>query len=418
MADLGPDASVPNGTPVDAVLARPVDRREPPACSARAPVCVHRGTSDPVSALETLDALELAYRRLVFAMELPAPLSDWGKGGSDALDLYLDPSATEPLRTDHDDGPGGAFDSVPAFCLAAPAHGALLARAAVQCVSEAIAWRLDAAESPSTRRAFATSLWWEIGSPTSLDVEAVARVQAEPERALIEQTESTRSEGDALAFEFLDERRGTESPGALPTALLSASAQATPAGALLWRNEPDVFDVLRHTFGPGLGGLAKLWRDLAVSRAALPGDEPPLPALLWSKGFATPRVDWTLAASSLPRNVACAHEVAPTGSVYVRLDLDRWDDKSTLGLRASWEPHAAFAWTVVRIDGAGRDIGHLDVPFAEGESSAEARVVRIDGARALLFVGTNVGGLGKADTFDPDVVPVEPSGCELYFARL
>jgi hypothetical protein len=379
---------------------------------------VHRRTSDPITALETLDAMESAYRRLVLAMELPAPLGDWGRGGSDALDLYLDPGATDALRTDHDDTPSSMFDSVPAFCVAAPAHGAALARIAVQCVSEAIAWRLDAAESPATRRAFATSMWWEIGSPTSADVEAVARVQAEPERALVEQTLGERSEGDALAFEFLDARRGTASPGALPAAMLSASVQSTPAQSRLWRNEPDVFDVLRHTFGPNLGGLAKLLRDLAVSRAALAGDAATLPALLWSGRFATPRQDWTIAASSLPRNLACAHEVEPTGSVFVRLDLDRWDDKATLGLRATWESHAAFAWTVVRLDASGRDVSHLEIPFAEGETSAEARVVRFDGAHALLLVGTNVGGLGKADSFDPDVAPVEPSGCELYFARL
>jgi hypothetical protein len=363
-------------------------------------------------------ALETAYRQLVHAMGLPAPLGDWSRGGSDALDLYLDRDAPQPLRSDHEEVIADPFDSAPAFCVARPAHGVAARRIATRCIGEAIAWRLDPAESPSMRRAFAAALWWEIGAPTSDDLDALSQVQSDPERALIEQAASSRSDGDALLFVFLHARRGVGGPGVLPTAMFSASAQTTPAGDWRWHNEPDLFDVLRHSVGPKLGGLAQFLRELAVTRAFLGTGDGRLPTLAWTGGFAAPRIDWTIAASSLPRNLACSRDVEPTGSVYMRLELDRWDSKATLGLRASWEAHAAFAWTVVRLDAAGRDVGQLDVPFAEGETSAEAQVVRFDDTRTLLFVGTNVGGLGKSGTFDPDLTPLEPSGCELYLARL
>src|SRR6185503_12536612 len=142
-----------------------------PACSFRAPVCVHpTETIGTDTALGALDALESAYEKLVFALGLPAPLPDDGRGGSDALDLYLAPSDrtargfervhvfAEPRR------PGG-FDSAPGFCVVAADPDVLAERAATLCVGEALALRLDPAETPHTRRAFATELWWLVGAP-------------------------------------------------------------------------------------------------------------------------------------------------------------------------------------------------------------------------------------------------------------
>ena len=79
------DPLLPKGAPFAAQRERP--HSVGAACSARVPVCVQR-TADGSApqALQALQALELAYERLVFALRLPAPLADDGHGGSDALD--------------------------------------------------------------------------------------------------------------------------------------------------------------------------------------------------------------------------------------------------------------------------------------------------------------------------------------------
>lgn len=292
-------------------------------------------------------------------------------------------------------------------------------RAATLCVAEAIALRLDPAETPHTRRAFATGIWWTVGLPTSLDVEAVDRVQRAPHRAVMDRELSWTSEGSAIWFEYLEASLGAASPGVLSTALLSASAQVTPAGAAEWHNEPDTYDVLLHTFGESEQRMAQTLGDFAVSRAFAgdrdDGEHPA--AVAWAGSYAAPTFDWVLSFSKLPKRVRLT-PVEPTGAALVWLDLDRVPPSTTLAFQAEWEPPAKFRWQLVKLDADGHELGRIDVPFQERERQAEARIVDLEGVSALIVVGAHLERVDVDHPFDPDVAPFEPHSALVYLVAL
>jgi hypothetical protein len=396
-----------------------------PACSFRAPVCVHpTGSLEPREVLSTLDALEQAYERLVRVLGLPAPLPDDGRGGSDALDLYLVPSdrtarAFERVHTVTEARRFGGFDTAPGYCVAAADAGVLAERAATLCVGEAIALRLDPGETPHLRRAFATELWWLVGAPTNFDFEAVDAVQRVPWRALGERELSPRSEGSALFFDYLESSLGAGSPGTLSAALLSASAQVTPPEAATWHNEPDAFDVLRHTLDESEHRVAELLGDFAIARA-FAGDRDDGQhglSLAWAGTFGAPSFDWVIPFTKLPKRVRLT-PVEPTGAAFVWLDLDRAPGTTTLGFQAEWEPPAEFRWQLVKIDADGNEMGRIDVPFQERQTTVEARVVDLTGARAVLVVGAHLERVDLDHPFDPDVAPFEPHAALVYLVAM
>jgi hypothetical protein len=407
------------------IVARTRPAASLPACSFRAPVCVHPTPGvTPAAVLETLDALERAFERLVGALGLPAPLADGGRGGSDALDLYLVPSdrtaqGFERLRAWSEPRRFGGFDAAPGFCVASADAGILAERAATLCVGEAVALRLDPAETPHTRRAFATELWWLTGAPTSLDFEAVDAVQRAPGRALGERELSVRSEGAALFFDFLEAYLGAGEPGSLSAALFAASAQVTPAGAAVWHNEPDAFDVLLHTFDESEHKMAQMLGELAVARA-FGGDRDDgqhALSLGWAGTFGDPTFDWVLALSKLPKRVRLS-PVEPTGAAFVWLDLDAPTAGKTLAFQAEWEPPAEFRFQLVKLDADGNEMGRIDVPFQERQTKVEARIVDLEGARAVVVVGAHLERVDLDHPFDPDVAPFEPHSALVYLVTL
>jgi hypothetical protein len=415
------DPDLPSGTELRTAV-RPETSESARACSTRFPLCVHPhpGVSN-AAILATLDAAELAYERLVVVLGLPAPLRDQA-GGSDALDLYLaprDPSA-DPLRVFGEPLELGTFDRAAAFCELAESDGILLERATTLCVAEAIALRLDAAETPHVRRAFATSLWWSVGSPTTLDYEAIAEVQSHPERSILRRERDASSEGAALLFEYLEQTRAESEPGTLPAALLSASAQKTPSGAFRFDNEPDYVDVLRHTLGDQRSRLVALFRDFSVARTFVGArdDGLHLPSLGWSGRFGVAPFDWIIPLSSLPRRVLLSKPVEPSGAALIWLDLDQAPDGLTLGFQADWEAPVAFAWAFVRIAEDGSELSRVDVPFQQRATSVEARLTELQGARAVAIIGTFLDEVSLEHPFDPDVEPFEPHSATVYLVRL
>lgn len=415
------DPRLPSGAAVAFTPRPPATER---ACSVREPLCVHapRGISATLI-LEALASFEHAYRTLTRGLELPPPLRDFDGGGPE-LDLYL----TSPERT----APGFArvhvfpdavrdagFDRSSAFCTAmADDDRALVARAAALCVGEAIALRLDAAETPDVRRAFATELSWLAAPPTSLDFEAVSEVQAHPGRAIAARDLSPASEGRALFLEYLETKLGTGAPGELSTALFAASAQTTPPSAHTWHNEPDWFDVVRHTNGDTEAKTATLLGDFAVARAFLGEREDGrhLPSLSWTGRFGDAAFDWTIPFKTLPRRVRLT-PLEPTGAALVWLDLTGAPQNITLGMRAEWEPPAEFQWTLVTV-GKDGELTRLEVPFQERETLAEARLVNIHDARAVIVAGTHLERVDGDHPFDPDVEPFEPHGGSVYLVEL
>jgi len=374
----------------------------------------------PTTALRALRALEDAYARLIVVLQLPRPAPDAGRGGNDALDLYLTRDGEADVRVGSEPRVTGRFDRAAGYCVLGSADRALLERSASVCVGENIALALDPAETPHLRRAFATHLWLATGHPTSVDVERLDDLQARPESALARRERTPSSEAGALLFEYLDQRRGLRNAGELATSLFSVGVGKTEPRAWLWDNTTDIFDALRRDLDDKPRDIAKLFLDLAVARAFL-GDREDgahLPRLEWLGRFGRPRFDWSIPFSTLPRRVAAKHPVDPTGAIYIWLALDKVPEGAELGFQAEWEAPATFQWSLVRIGADGQELGRLDAPFVERGTKVEQTLVDLEGAAGIIVVGTNLGGVDLAHPFDPDLEPFEPRGCTVYLAKL
>jgi len=414
------DPRLPTGAPLPATEPRPQVAAS--LCSFTRPVCVH-ATSGAASSslLEALSVLERAYERIILSLRLPAPLGDHDAGGSDALDWYLDAGAVELVAVQEPLLPG-RMDSAAIFCRGGAPSGALLERQAALCVGEALASSLDAGESPAARHGLALELWWITGQKTSLDVQEVDDAQRHPEQPLAE--DSMRAPGAtgrfALLLEMLETTRSAASPGVLSASMVSAAASRTPAQAATFDDEPDVFDVLRHSLDEELPRYADLLVDFALRRA-LAGDRDDgtrLPGLAFAGAFARPRYDWVIPFSTLPRRVLSGVPIAPSGAELIWVELDDAPLGAIIGFRAEWEAPVAFQWRLWLVDRAGREVRRIDVPFQERGTAADARVLRLDGAKAIVIAGVNLGGVDLAYPFDPDIQPFEPSACTVYLVSM
>jgi hypothetical protein len=173
-APVALDPWLPTGSPVFTAVVRPAQGQEPAACSLSYPLCVHRVGVPGQTAHAVLQALEKAYEQLVLAMGLPSFLPDFGRGGTDGLDVYVRAGNRLELSVSYDCPELDFADRAAAFCVLDLPANAGLDRVATQCVGEAIALRLDASESPHTRRGFATHLWFAAGQPSAADSQSRA----------------------------------------------------------------------------------------------------------------------------------------------------------------------------------------------------------------------------------------------------
>lgn len=405
------DPRLPTGERLPATAARP--RSVAARCSFVRPVCVHATSlaAEPTLAA-ALSAMEAAYERTVLTLGVPAPLGDDEHGGNDSLDFYVAASPQE-LTVTQEPLALGRWDEAAVFCEGA-ATGALLDRQAGLCVGQAVASALDAGESTEAQRAFALELWWLVGAKTSLDVQAVDDAQRHPEAEL------SRTGGYALLLDYLETTRSVASPGRLTATLFSAAASRTSAAAALFDNEPDVFDVLRHSLDEELPRYTDLMVDFALRRA-LAGDRDDgtrIPSLGFAGSFARPHFDWVIPFSTLPRRVLSGTPIAPSGAELIWLELDDAPMGAAIGFRAEWEAPVAFQWRILLVDREGREVRRFDVPFQERARSADARVLRLDGAKAIIIAGVNVGGVDLAHPFDPDLGPFEPAACTVYLVSM
>jgi hypothetical protein len=414
------DPKLPTGVALPATEPRPIVTAS--RCSFARPVCVHATAAALEASLpDALLALEQAYERTVLALRLPAPLGDADAGGNDALDWYLTTTPGESVAVEEALLPGH-MDAAPVFCRSGAVTGALLEREAALCVGEALASTLDAGESPGARHAFALELWWITGKKTSLDVQIIDDAQRRPSGPLAVDAEPVSNAVGrfAMLLDMLETSRSAAAPGVLSASLLSAAGSRTPALSPTFNNEPDVFDVLRHSVEEELPRYADLMVDFALRRA-LAGDRDDgtrLPTLAFAGSFARPHFDWVIPFSSLPRRVLSGTPVAPSGAQLIWLELDDAPIGAAIGFRAEWEAPVAFQWRILAIDRDGRDVRRIDVPFQESAQSADARVLRLDSVKALIIAGVNLGGVDLAHPFDPDIRPFEPSACTVYLVSM
>jgi hypothetical protein len=358
--------------------------------------------------LGALAALEKAYRSLVSVLGLPRPLAPG------TLDLYVLSEGRAGLVTGSDLPEPGPWDRARTFCILGQPERADLPRVATQCVGEAIARRLDAAETPDLVRAYATELWWITGGFGGPDLERIADAQAHPGRALISRELRPESENGALLLDFLEAELGQTGPGDFITLLLALSGSKTSPDARQWHNEPDAFDVLRHTLDEKPSRMADLMGRFAVARALGTAG----PALASAGPLAELKYDWRIKWSSLPRRLAPMRPLEPLGSMSVWLELDDLPLNATLAFQAEWEAPVPMQWVLVRVDRDGRELSRLRVPFQERGFSVEQRLVNLAEAAAVLVVGINLGGTDLAHPFDPDIAPFEPHGCTVFLAAL
>jgi hypothetical protein len=410
------DPRLPTGADVS-ISERPEEAREPPACSFTRPVCVHRAPKVPEQLVFSwLASLETAYDRLVFGLGLPAPLPDGDRGGNSFLDVYLTADGA-PVRVELDRlTVGAAYDSASAYCVAG-ANELAVARAATLCFGEAVAFALDASETPFSRRALAEELWLASGSPTSADVRAIDDVQAAPERAIVARDASPLAEGGGLFLEYLDRAKGRGEPAGVPVATYVLSGRGSSPVGLRFTNEPDTLDVLRTTFGGTPSDTARFFGDFAVARAFQGARDAngEWPGLDFAGSAGRVRFEWSVPFSSLPRHLVPARPVEPTGSSYLWVSLDGANDAS-LVFEADWEPPVAFKWMLVVVAPDGRELRRVDVPFLERGTHVERTVSDLRGAKGVLVAGTNLGGLGPSYPFDPDFEPFEPHAYAVYLA--
>jgi hypothetical protein len=412
------DPRLPTGGEVPATARRPTPSAS--LCSFTRPVCVHAAGVADGRLVAALDALEIAYERVILVLGLPAPRGDDGAGGSDALDWYL--TAEPELLVQQEPLVPGRMDSAAVFCQGGLAAGELERRQASLCVGRALANALDAGEGADAQRALALQLWWITGAKTSLDVQVIDDAQRRPEQALAHDpaVPGDASGRFALLLEMLETTRSVAGPGVLSASLFSAAGSRTPVSAARFDNEPDVFDVLRHSVEEDSTRYADLLVDFSLRRA-LTGDRDDgtrLPTLSFAGSFARAHYDWVIPFSSLPRRVLSGRPIAQSGAELIWVDLDEAPLGAALGLRVEWEAPVAFKWRILLIDAEGREVRRMDVTFQERGSSADARVLRLDGAKAAIVAGVNLGGVELAHPFDPDVAPFEPAACTIYLVAM
>ena len=288
------------------------------------------------------------------------------------------------------------------------------------CLAGAIQLGLDAAEAPFVRQAIASHVWHSLGAPSALDLNAVDAIQANPQLGLAARDVSPVGPGAALLFDYLDARFGAGAEGLLGPALVQLSRGATTPGAVRWNNEPDVFDVLRAALTSAGVRFDDVMLDFAVERAFLGArdDGRHRPELAWLGDAGRVRFDWVLPASSLPRRVAPRRPLEPFGAAYSWLVLDRVTLGKALAFRVEWEPPAAFRWALLTRAEDWSVLRRFDLPYVQNQSMSERSIVNYDGAKFVLIVGTNLGGVDLAHPFDPDHEPFEPHGFTLYVTEL
>jgi hypothetical protein len=394
------------GREVVPTLARPTAEAKVTACSFTEPVCVHAAPRvAPAAILDTLRRAEQALRGYR-ALGLPAPLPPY--------DLYLVPSQPAPATVADLVETSDGWDRASAFTVMpppAPAAGCSASFAVAQGVAHAMALGLDAGAENGALSMASSYLASLVADCEAEELPAIDDFQAHPERSFAA-GDPDRPDGALLFPWFLDDTLGVRGPGRVIVGLVALGAQRTPPGSWEWNNEPDVFDVLRNTMRPRGSSLEDLLLDFAVARAFV-GSRSDGGHLADVERFGdSGRVhfEWAVPFASLPRRLAPAAPIEPTGMTYLWLDLATAPPGAELTFVADWEVPAMFRWALVKVDKNGAEAGRLDVAGVFGDHHAEKTLLGLDGLAGVVVVGVNVGSDDRSHPFDPDEQPLMPHG--------
>lgn len=381
------------------------------ACSFRRRVCVHLGSDvDESAALEALVAAERTLDAYA-ALGLPAPLGDDGRGGDDALDVYLTAGAHEPVVTRDPPKLGESFDTSSAFIEIAPPparRGCYFDSALAQATARVILARVDAGAGDGEAAIEASYLASVVAPCGVREIEGIDLTQRSPERAI---TAPARGyDGHAGFAASLDERYASSAPGGVMMTLLQLAGQRTQPGAWRFDNEPDLFDALRVNAGDPASTVGAQLLDYAVARGLYgrPTARSWEPAGVPALGQA--RLEWSVPYSSLPRRLAPLRPIDSTGAAYLWVDLAGAPADAKLVFIADWELPVLFRWSLVKVGAGGELAGRLDVAALFGRTHAEQTLMNVGGLAGVLVVGVNDGDIARDVPFDPDEAPHEPHG--------
>jgi len=401
--------------PLLPTIERP-EAAERSACSARAPICVHATRHASAKQVNrALRSAELACAGLrALGMDPP---SDGGRGGSNHFDIYLvggsqgaaawsdgrlldrmlDRATSFALVTAGGHDPSCRFDSDIARVLA---QGVLL--------------NLDGAIHEGVLALHSSYLASLLSPCTAVESEAVDRMQRTPWRALVSEPRD-RFAGGMLLSSYLDHAHGRGMPGSVMSGLVALSVQQTKADATHWHNEPDVFDTLRRVLPPKDMTLGDLLLDYAVARAFVGSrsDGAHLPDTERFGDLGRIRFEWSVRYDSLPRRLAPQHPLEPTGASYIYVDLEGVAADRGVLFAAQWEAPFVYNWALVRLDEHGRELGRSKIGGVFGKASAQLTMESVDGAAALLVVGTQQGNDDRAHPYDPDLGAPRASSFEV-----
>jgi hypothetical protein len=207
-----------------------------------------------------------------------------------------------------------------------------------------------------------------------------------------------------LLSAYLDATFGVGMPAAVMTGLIATSGQRTPPKATHWTNEPDIFDALRNVLPTRGKQLGEMLVDFAVSRAFVGSrsDGAHLPDTERFGDLGRVRFEWSVPYESLPRRLGPLRPVQPTGATYLWLDLSKAKPASGVLFIAEWEESFVFQWSLVRVDGGGREIGRANVGGVFGQNLVQLTINDLGEAAGLLIVGTSLGHDDRSHPFDPD----------------
>lgn len=387
------------------------------ACSFAVPVCVHPSPATPAwaarSVLTSAEAALSGYR----ALGLPMPLPDGARGGTAAWDVYiLPPDVYTSVTVADPESEPRHFDEAAAFTLLPEPStwGCDLGFEVARRAAEAVLLRLDAAAERGVLAASASYLASIVAPCAAVETPAIDAFQAEPHRA-VSAERAGAAHGGLLFPMYLEEQSGSGDPGRLVTSLFAIASQRTDPASPSWQNEPDVFDALRSSMRFRRGSLEDLLLDFAVARA-FAGDRSDgmhLPASDLHGAAGRVFFEWSVPYASLPRRLAPARPLEPTGATYLWLDLAGAPADAEITFVADWELPAVMRWSLVKVAKDGAEAGRVDVAGIFGATHAERTLLLREELAGVIVAGTFTGSLDRSSPFDPDDAPFLPHAYEV-----
>lgn len=354
------------------------------------------------------------------ALGWPSPLSDDDRGGDARYDVYLQEGAAPAVVPD-EIPTGGAWDRASAFSVLSPpdvSAGCAFDAAVARTIAGAVALRFDAGVEASVLAMAESHLAASIVDCYVDEDAAIDDFQRDPERSFARSAPDAPA-GSMLFARFLDDHHGSGVPGAVLLGLLAVSGQRTPASALEFSNEPDVFDALRSNARSRDKPFEDLLLDFAIARAFVGSrsDGAHLSDVETFGDFGRVRFEWTIPWSTLPRRLAPMRPIEPTGATYLWIDLAGAPEDGELGFVADWELGVLFHWALVKIDASGAEVGRVRIGGINGATHVERTLVGLRGLSGILVVGTNVGSIDRSHPYDPDEPATHPRGYTVMLVK-